>query len=84
VGRNARARLDAIKLACRNYIQDVLLRQLGNIAETAMANRASLPIWLASPLMETTGRQSLLFWYPTVSAERDPYVRRAIKGRIRR
>jgi len=52
--KKRRARLDAIKLACRNYIQDVLLRQLGNIAETAMAESGIAPDWLASPLMETT------------------------------
>ena len=79
-GKKRRARLDAIKLACRNYIQDVLLRQLGNIAETAMAESGIAPdlARLAIDGDDPDG-QSLLFWYPTVSAERDPYVRRAIK-----
>jgi hypothetical protein len=72
-GKKRRAKLDTIKLACRNYIQDALLLQLGNVAETAMAESgiAAGVARLAIDEDDPDG-QSLLFWYPTVSAERDP------------
>jgi hypothetical protein len=73
------ARLEAIKTACQQYINDQLLTRLRGIAdETARAagiNQADLRV---SPDDEDPDRQSLLVWYPAATPA-DGYVRQTIK-----
>jgi hypothetical protein len=79
-GKKRRAKLDAIKSACREYIQGPLLRQLAELVERAMS-QAGIDSGLARVLIDEDDPdgQSLLLWYPSVSAGQDPYVRPAIK-----
>jgi len=78
--KKRQARLDAIKDACRDYIQNTLARQFAEIAREAFAvsniepNDPGLAIDSDDP-----GGQSLLFWYPTVTTRRDDYIRPAVK-----
>lgn len=79
-GKKRHAKLDAIKSACREYIQETLLGQFGVVVRSALtatgidANEASVVIDPGDP-----DGQSLLFWYPSVTAARDDYVRPAVK-----
>jgi len=79
-GKKRRAKLDAIKCACRDYIQGPLLRQLRELAENAMS-QSGIDSGLTRLVVDEDDPdgQSLLFWYPSVSAGQDPYVRPAIK-----
>ena len=79
-GKKRHAKLDAIKSACREYIQETLLGQFGVVVRSALTatgidvNEASVVIDPGDP-----DGQSLLFWYPSVTAARDDYVRPAVK-----
>jgi hypothetical protein len=79
-GKKRHAKLDAIKSACREYIQETLLGQFGDVVRSALteagieANRPSVVIDPDDP-----DGQSLLFWYPSVTAAKDDYVRPAVK-----
>jgi hypothetical protein len=79
-GKKRRAKLDAIKCACREYIQGSLLLQLRELAESVMS-QSGIGTGLTRLVIDEDDPdgQSLLFWYPSVSAEPDPYVRPAIK-----
>jgi len=68
--KKRQARLDAIKDACRDFIQNTLARQFAEIEP----NDPGLAIDSDDP-----GGQSLLFWYPTVTTRRDDYLRPAVK-----
>ena len=79
-GKKRHAKLDAINSACREYIQETLLGQFGVVVRSALTatgidvNEASVVIDPGDP-----DGQSLLFWYPSVTAARDDYVRPAVK-----
>lgn len=78
-GKKRRAKLDAIKCACRDYIQGSLLRQLGELAQNAMSQSgidSDLTLLIVDE--DDPDGQSLLFCYPSLSAGEDPYVRPAI------
>lgn len=79
-GKKRRAKLEAIKCACRDYIQGPLLRQLRELAQSAMS-QSGIGSGLTRLLVDEDDPdgQSLLFWYPSVSAGLDAYVRPAIK-----
>jgi hypothetical protein len=73
-------RLDAIKETCRQYIQNTLAQQFeeavqGTLAESKV--EANVPGVAVDP--DDPDGQSLLFWYPTVTAGRDEYIRPAVK-----
>lgn len=74
------ARLEAIKTACQAYINGPLLDQLRTLLRAAL-EAAKIPAdsarWEPDP--EDRDGQSLLLWYPTVTAEGNTYIRRAIK-----
>jgi hypothetical protein len=79
-GKKRRARLDAIKTTCRDYIGGRLLQQLTRIAQdtmeaTGLDNR-SLRI---EPDDQDPDGQSVLVWYPGVASGNEDYIRRAIK-----
>lgn len=74
------AKLDAVKWACRDYIQGPLLRQMRELAQNAMPQSGIDPgITRLIVDEDDPDGQRLLFWYPSVSAGQDPYVRPAIK-----
>jgi hypothetical protein len=78
--KNRQARLDAIKSACRDYIQNTLARQLGEIARDALAAsniEPNDPIVAIDP--DDPDGQSLLFWYPTVTTGHGDYIRPVVK-----
>lgn len=73
------ARLDAIKVACQQYINDQLLDHLcALVDETAREAGLEQAQFRISPDDEDPDRQSLLVWYPTATPG-DGYVRQAIK-----
>jgi hypothetical protein len=78
--KKRQARLEAIKYACREYIQGTLLPQFENVVGNALT---AAGIEVASPRLvvdpDDPDGQSLLFWYPSVTNRRDDYVRPAVK-----
>ncbi|OGB34006.1 MAG: hypothetical protein A3F78_16975 [Burkholderiales bacterium RIFCSPLOWO2_12_FULL_61_40] len=74
-GKKRRARLDAIRAACQTYIHGPLSEQFGNVAAAAMpSKRFQLQ---ADP--DDADQQTLLFWYPAVTARGGDYIRSAVK-----
>lgn len=74
-GKKRRARLDAIRDACQSYIAGPLTAQFNELAATAMPkDRFKL-----EPDPEDKDGQTLLFWYPAVTASEGDYVRAAVK-----
>lgn len=74
-GKKRRARLDAIRDACQGYIAGSLTTQLTEIAATAIpGGRFRLE---ADP--DDKEEQTLLFWYPVVTADEGDYIRAAVK-----
>ena len=78
--KKRQARLDAIKNACRDYIQNTLARQFTEIAQQAFADSNIEPNdpTIAVDSDDPDG-QSLLFWYPTVTTRHGDYIRPAVK-----
>jgi hypothetical protein len=74
------ARLDAIREACQNYINGPLREQLSQLLRELLesANLAA-EAGRIEPDPEDPDQQSLLLWYPTVTADGAAYVRRAVK-----
>jgi hypothetical protein len=78
-GKKRSARLDAIKDACRTYIQGPLLEQLAAISQRTMretGNRVELRITVDDA--DQLG-QSLLVWYSSVTTDGNSYVQPAVK-----
>ena len=79
-GKKRRAKLDAIKSACQEFIQGDFSSRLSKLIEITMgeaqldATKARLTLDEDDP-----DRQSLLFWYPTATAYQEGYVRPAVK-----
>lgn len=74
-GKKRRARLDGIRDACQNYIAGPLAAQFSEIAATAMAGGR---FRLEADIDDKDG-QTLLFWYPAVTAAAGDYIRAAVK-----
>jgi hypothetical protein len=78
MGRNRRkAKLEAIKDACREYIQNALAPQFAEILRDTLAESNIEPSVAVDP--DDPDGQSLLFWYPTVTAGQNDYIRPAVK-----
>jgi len=78
--KKRQARLDAIKDACREYIQKTLLAQFKNVVLatlTASGIEVNGPSVVVDP--DDPDGQSLLFWYPSVTTAQDDYIRPAVK-----
>jgi hypothetical protein len=79
-GKKRIARLDAIRAACQEYIRSPLREQMEALLRRAL-DAARLPT--SRGRVELDGDdpdgQSLLLWYPTVTAAGNDYIRRAIK-----
>ena len=74
-GKKRRARLDAIRAACQGYIAGTMTGQLVDIA-TAVIPDAAFRLE-ADP--DDKDGQTLLFWYPSVTAATGDYIRAAVK-----
>ena len=79
-GKKRKEKLEAIRDACRAYIAGPLLTQLAGLLTTSLA-RASIATAGARVELDADddGRQTLLLWYPSVTAATDGYVRPAVK-----
>ena len=74
-GKKRRARLDAIRDACQAYIAGPLTAQFTHLAASAISeNRFRLEL---DP--DDKDGQTLLFWYPAVTATTGDYIRSAVK-----
>lgn len=74
-GKKRRARLDAIRMACQRYIAGPLFEQFNQLAASIIPTaRYRLKI---DP--EDKDGQTLLFWYPAVTASVGDYIRSAVK-----
>lgn len=79
-GKKRTARLDAIRGACQEYIRGSLQQEMDTLLQRAL-NAAKLPANSGRVELDADDPdgQSLLLWYPTVSAAGNDYIRRAIK-----
>jgi len=74
-GKKRRAQLDAIRNACQAYIAKPLLAELTQLIETIIPKeRFRLEL---DP--DDKDKQTLLFWYPAVTANTNSYIRSAVK-----
>ncbi|MCZ8391584.1 nucleotidyl transferase AbiEii/AbiGii toxin family protein [Achromobacter xylosoxidans] len=74
-GKQRRIRLERIRAACQRYIAEDMAVQLREIAVRVMpADRFRLELDPDDP-----DQQTLLFWYPAVTAAPGDYVRSAVK-----
>jgi hypothetical protein len=74
-GKKRRARLDAIRDACQAYIGETLMKQFSERANAVIPDRQfRLEI---DP--DDRDFQTLLFWYPAVTATSGDYIRSAVK-----
>lgn len=74
-GKKRRARLDAIRDACQSYIAGPLRTQFTEIAAAAIPEAR---FRLEADQDDKDG-QTLLFWYPSVTAATGDYIRAAVK-----
>jgi len=74
-GKKRRARLNAIRDACQSYIAGPLTTQFTEVAATAIPGGR---FRLAADPDDKDG-QTLLFWYPAVTAAEGDYIRAAVK-----
>lgn len=79
-GKRRQARLDAIRDACREYICGPLHANLVAVADLA-SQEAGLPPGSIGIVVDEADpdRQTLLLWYPSVTAEAEGYVRPAVR-----
>jgi hypothetical protein len=79
-GKKRGARLDAIREACQNYINGPLLEQLSGLLRDLLEAAKQAPeLGRVEADPDDPDHQSLLLWYPTVTADGANYVRRAVK-----
>lgn len=74
-GKKRKARLDAIRAACQTYITRTMIKQLAEIA-TAVIPGAAFTLEVDP---DDNDGQTLLLWYPTVTADTEDYIRAAVK-----
>lgn len=79
-GKKRQERLDAIRTACQQFIQGPLREQMAGLIRAAL-EAAKLPPESGRIEIDPddADQQSLLLWYPTVTAEGADYIRRAVK-----
>ena len=78
--KKRQTKLDVIKSACRDYIQNTLAQQFENVVRGALAEsaiKANVPSVVVDP--DDPDGQTLFFWYPAVTAGHDDYIRPAVK-----
>ncbi len=74
-GKKRRARLDAIRDACQTYIAGPLTTQFTHLAASVIPDER----FRVEPDPDDKDGQSLLFWYPAVTAATGNYIRSAVK-----
>lgn len=74
-GKKRRVRLDAIRDACQAYIAGPLTAQFTHLAASVIPEER----FRLEPDPDDKDGQSLLFWYPAVTATTDDYIRSAVK-----
>lgn len=79
-GKKRRARLDAIKATCQVFISGPLLDDfMGVMTEVMTSAGISTTCYRAESDPADPDQQTLLFWYPSVTAAPDDYIRSAVK-----
>ncbi|WP_353154830.1 nucleotidyl transferase AbiEii/AbiGii toxin family protein [Pollutimonas bauzanensis] len=74
-GKQRRIRLERIRTACQHYVADGMTTQIHAIAANTIAtDRFRLELDPDDP-----DQQTLLFWYPAVTAAPGDYIRSAVK-----
>jgi hypothetical protein len=74
------ARLDAIRAACQGFINGSLREQLAALLRTAIETANIAPDrGRVEADSDDADKQSLLLWYPAVTADGADYIRRAVK-----
>ena len=74
-GKKRRTRLEAIRDACQAYIAGPFTAQFTHLAASVMHESR----FRLEPDPDDKDSQSLLFWYPAVTATADDYIRSAVK-----
>jgi hypothetical protein len=79
-GKKRAARLDAIRTACQRFVNGPLRQELEILLRTALEGANLAPdSGRIEPDADDPDGQSLLLWYPTVTADGSDYIRRAVK-----
>lgn len=79
-GKQRRARLEAVRDACREYINGALLRDLGDVlARTCDAAGVPRDAGSVAADRDDPDHQTLVLSYPSVTAEANGYVRPAVR-----
>jgi hypothetical protein len=79
-GKQRRARLDAIRAACQGFIAGPFLTTFDDVLRGAMrAARIAPSRYRAELDPADPDQQTVLLWYPVVTAGADPYIRSAVK-----
>jgi hypothetical protein len=74
-GKKRRARLEAIRDACQAYVAGPLTAQFTHLAASVIPDDR----FRLEPDPDDKDGQSLLFWYPAVTATTGEYIRSAVK-----
>jgi hypothetical protein len=78
--KKRKEKLEAIRDACQSYIAGPLRTQLAGLLTTSLAKAGIATAGTRVELdADDDGRQTLLLWYPSVTAATDGYVRPAVK-----
>lgn len=78
--KKRKEKLEAIRDACQSYIAGPLLTLLAGLLTTSLAKAGIATAGTRVELdADDDGRQTLLLWYPSVTAATDGYVRPAVK-----
>jgi hypothetical protein len=79
-GKKRRARLDAIRSACQVFINGPFFRRFNEVMTSVMASaQVTASRYRAEPDPADADQQTVLFWYPVVTAGANPYIRSAVK-----
>lgn len=79
-GKQRRVRLDAIRAACQGFIAGPFLTTFDDVLTSAMrAARIASSRYRAELDPADPDQQTVLFWYPVVTAGANPYIRSAVK-----
>jgi len=79
-GKQRRARLDAIRAACQSFIAGPFLTTFDEVMIGVMGAAHIAPSrYRAERDPADADQQTVLVWYPVVTAGADPYIRSAVK-----
>src|SRR5881296_4247199 len=79
-GKKRRARLDAIRVACQAFINGPFLKTFDEVLAAEMRSARVAPTrYRAEPDAADADQQTVLVWYPVVTAGASPYIRSAVK-----